>query len=56
MMSDIENIVVDEQKVIRIIKRVYVIERDNTKTAKYSDKDMKKLIEKIIEEEVKKCY
>ncbi len=40
----------------RMLKRVYRIERENTKTGSKTEKKMKEEICSIIEEEVKKCY
>ena len=54
-MNDNE-IVIEKQKIVRMVKRIYSLERDNTKTGKRSEKEMKTEIERIIEEEVKKCY
>lgn len=49
-------VVIEKQKIVRMVKRIYALERDNTKTGKFSEKEMKTEIEKIIEEEAKKCY
>lgn len=46
----------DKKKLNRIINRIYQLERSNSKTSKFTDKEMKERIEKIIEEEVKKCF
>lgn len=57
-MSDNQNInrvTIDEQKLNRIRKRIIQIENDNVKTREYNDDDIKKKIEKIIEEEIKCC-
>lgn len=51
-----EEIKIEKQKIIRMVNRIYTLERDNTKTNKYSEKEMKTEIERIIEEEAKKCY
>lgn len=53
--EDINNIIIDEQKLSRIRKRIIQIENDNVKTREYNDEDIKKKIEKIIEEEIKCC-
>ena len=45
----------DKKKLNRIINRIYQLERSNSKTSKFTDKEMKERIEKILEEEVKKC-
>ena len=46
----------DVNKTKRMIYRIYALERENTKTGKFSEKQMKEEIKKIIEEEAKKCY
>ena len=58
-MSDMhsENAVeLDAKKLRRMLNRIYQLERQNSKTGKYTDKKMKEQIEKIIEEEAKKCF
>ena len=50
------DVVIEKQKIIRMVNRIYVLERDNTKTAKRNEKEMKAEIERIIEDEAKKCY
>lgn len=52
-MSD--SVIIDDQKLSRIVKRIIQLENDNVRTREYNDEDMKKQIEKIIEEEVKCC-
>ena len=52
-MSD--SVIIDDQKLSRIVKRIIQLENDNVKTREYNDEDMKKQIEKIIEEELKCC-
>ncbi len=54
--SNNEDVVIEKQKIIRMVNRIYALERDNTKTAKRNEKEMKAEIERIIEEEAKKCY
>ena len=49
-------IIIEKDKIIRMINRIYKLERDNTKTGKLNEKEMKTEIENIIEEEAKKCY
>lgn len=49
-------LVIDPKKVRRIAFRITFIERENAKTKSKTDKDMRKEIQAIIEEEVKKCY
>lgn len=51
-----EKIVVDQERLKRMILRIYGIERANTKNAKYGEREMKDQIKSIIEGEVKKCY
>lgn len=58
-MSDMHNdnaVALDEKKLRRMLNRIYQLERQNSKTGKYTDKKMKEAIEKIIEEEAKKCF
>lgn len=50
-----ENVVIDDQKLSRIVKKIIQLENDNVKTREYNDEDVKKKIEKIIEEEIKCC-
>ena len=51
-----EELVIEKQKIIRMVNRIYALERDNAKTGKRNEKEMKAEIERIIEEEAKKCY
>lgn len=58
--SSIENnssspIVIDEQKLSRIVKNIIQLENDNVKTREFNDEEIKKKITKIIEEEIKCC-
>lgn len=46
---------IDNQKLNRIVKTIITLENDNVKTRELNDEDMKKKIEKIIEEEIKCC-
>lgn len=50
-----ENVVINDQKLSRIVKKIIQLENDNVKTREYNDEDIKKKIEKIIEEEIKCC-
>ena len=50
-----ENVVIEDQKLNRIVKRIIQLENENVKTREYNDEDIKKKIEKIIEEEIKYC-
>ena len=49
-------LVIESDKLKRMLKRVYRIERENTKTGRKTEKRMKEEICSIIEEEAKKCY
>ena len=53
--SNVSDITIDEQKLNRIIKKIIQLENDNVKTREFNDEDLKKKIEKIIEEEIKCC-
>lgn len=53
--NNVSAITIDEQKLNRIIKKIIQLENDNVKTREFDDDDLKKKIEKIIEEEVKCC-
>ena len=58
-MSDMYNdnvVELDEKKLRRMLTKIYQLERQNSKTGKFTDKRMKEEIEKIIEEEAKKCF
>lgn len=50
-----DSIIIDEQKLRRIITKIIQLENKNVKTREYNDEDIKKEIEKIIEEEVRCC-
>lgn len=47
--------VIDNQKLTRIVKNIITLENNNVKTRELNDEDLKKKIEKIIEEEIKCC-
>lgn len=51
----VEETGIDKQKLNRIVKTIITLENDNVKTRELNDEDMKKKIEKIIEEEIKCC-
>ena len=51
----IEQSSIDKQKLARIVKTIITLENSNVKTRELNDEDMKKKIEKIIEEEIKCC-
>lgn len=51
-----EELKLDQEKLKRMLKRVYRIERENTKTGSKTEKKMRDEICSIIEEEAKKCY
>ena len=53
--NNVSAITIDEQKLNRIIKKIIQLENDNVKTREFNDEELKKKIEKIIEEEVKCC-
>lgn len=53
--NNVSAITIDEQKLNRIIKKIIQLENDNVKTREFNDEDLKKKIEKIIEEELKCC-
>ena len=46
---------IDNQKLTRIVKNIITLEKNNVKTRELNDEDLKKKIEKIIEEEIKCC-
>lgn len=48
--------IIEEKKLKRMIWSIYALERENAKTGEKTDGDMKKEIQSIIENEVKKCY
>ena len=50
-----ENVMIEDQKLNRIVKRIIQLENENVKSREFNDEDIKKKIEKIIEEEVKCC-
>lgn len=47
--------IIDNDKLNRIVKSIIILENNNVKTRELNDEDMKKKIEKIIEEEIKCC-
>ena len=53
--NNVSAITIDEQKLNRIIKKIIQLENDNVKTREFNDEDLKKKIEKIIEEAGKCC-
>lgn len=53
---DYENEEINVEKVKRMIYKIYSLERSNTKTGKYGEREMKDQIKSIIEEEVGRCY
>lgn len=54
--NDNDEITLDSEKLKRMLKRVYRIERENSKTGSKTEKKMREEICSIIEEEAKKCY
>ena len=51
-----QEIKIEKQKLIRMVNRIYDLERENIKTGKKREGEMKIEIQRIIEEEAKKCY
>lgn len=47
---------IEPQKLKRMILRIATLERENSKTQKKKEKEMKEAIQAIIEEEAEKCY
>lgn len=59
MMNDVrdnDNMEIKDDVLMRMARRVFNIERENSKTNKFGDREMREHIKSIIEEEVKKCY
>lgn len=54
--NDNDELTLDSEKLKRMLKRVYRIERENSKTGSKTEKKMREEICSIIEEEAKKCY
>jgi uncharacterized membrane protein len=50
-----EGIIIDEKKVALLLMKLIVIEKKNTKSKQYNDRQMVDKIKKMIEEEVG-CY
>lgn len=55
-VNSIREVEIDQKKLIRMAIKIYNLERDNTKTNLYSETKIKEHIQRIIEEEVQKCY
>lgn len=53
---NLRDIVIDENKVKEIRRKIYTREVLNIKTQNKKESDMKKEIKKVIESEVDKCY
>ncbi len=51
-----KNMQIDPKKLKRITIKIYNLERENTKTNKLTDKQIKLEIQNIIEKEVQQCY
>ena len=51
-----EIIELDQKKLTRMEWGIFTLERENAKTGKRSEREMKQKIQDIIEEEVNKCY
>lgn len=56
MITKIEDIVIDPDKVKTIRKLIYIREVQNIKTQKLKDSEMKEQLRKVLEREVEKCY
>ncbi len=56
IVNESDELKLDSGKLKRMLKRVYRIERENSKTGSKTEKKMKEEICAIIEEEAKKCY
>lgn len=54
-MGEVEEIIIDEEKANRILKKIIILERTNMKNKRFNDVEMVKKIKKAIEEEVE-CY
>lgn len=55
-VNSIREVEIDQKKLIRMAIKIYNLERDNTKMNLYSETKIKEHIQRIIEEEVQKCY
>ena len=51
-MSDVNMKMLDEEKIVKMLKLILRAERKNTKTKSKNDIEMVKIIRRIIEEEV----
>lgn len=51
-----EVVEIDQNKLKRMVVRIFKLERDNTKNNKLLDREIKEEIQNIIEEEANKCY
>lgn len=49
------SVIIDDKKLNIIVRKIIQLENDNVKTREFNDEDLKKKIEKIIEEEIKCC-
>ncbi|GAW28757.1 hypothetical protein ULO1_13270 [Carboxydocella sp. ULO1] len=57
MMGGVMIIMNINHEVVKVIlKKIYELESENLKTKKYTDEQMVDKIQKLIIEEVKKCY
>ncbi len=54
-MSEPNEIIVDEQRVKRLLQKLIIMEKNNIKTKQYNEVEMVKKIKKAIEEEIE-CY
>lgn len=56
MITKLDEIIINPEKVKNIRKLVYVREVQNIKTQKLKDSEIKENIKKVLEREVDKCY
>ncbi len=54
-MGEVEEIIIDEEKANKILKKIIILESTNIKNKRFNDVEMVKKIKKTIEEEVE-CY
>ena len=55
--SDVYNIdKLDEDKILRMLRKIYKLEKNNARTRDLTDKKMREEIIKIIEEGERQCY
>lgn len=54
--ENVNEVTVDPVRLNKMLVRIYSLERKNSKTGKFGETRIKEEIQKIIEEEVKKCF